>query len=90
MAATNQPALRVNWHAKALLRHSDVSCALFLPPVDLQQFGVESGHIVLDGTPERSRDNEDVKEFYLGLREMGQRKSYHDVKRYKRRMRCLS
>jgi branched-chain amino acid transport system ATP-binding protein len=51
---------------------------------------MESGRIVLDGEPERLRDNEDVKEFYLGLGEMGQRKSYRDVKHYKRRKRWLS
>ena len=51
---------------------------------------MESGRIVLDGEPDRLRDNEDVKEFYLGLGELGQRKSYRDVKHYKRRKRWLS
>ena len=51
---------------------------------------MESGRIVLDGTPDRLRDNEDVKEFYLGLGERGERKSYRDVKHYKRRKRWLA
>ena len=35
-------------------------------------------------------DNEDIKEFYLGLTGVGQRKSYRDVKHYRRRKRWLS
>jgi len=51
---------------------------------------MESGRVVLDGPAARLRENEDVKEFYLGLTEMGTRKSYRDVKHYKRRKRWLS
>ena len=51
---------------------------------------MENGKIVLEGPVERLKDNEDVREFYLGLTEMGRRKSYHDVKHYKRRKRWLS
>jgi branched-chain amino acid transport system ATP-binding protein len=50
---------------------------------------METGRIVLDDTSERVRANEDVKEFYLGLTEVG-RKSYRDLKHYKRRKRWLS
>jgi branched-chain amino acid transport system ATP-binding protein len=50
---------------------------------------METGRIVLDDTAERVRSNEDVKEFYLGLTEVG-RKSYRDLKHYKRRKRWLS
>ena len=50
---------------------------------------METGRIVLDDTAERVRANEDVKEFYLGLTEVG-RKSYRDLKHYKRRKRWLS
>ena len=46
--------------------------------------------MVLEGEPGVLRQNEDVREFYLGLTEMGQRKSYRDVKHYKRRKRWLS
>jgi len=50
---------------------------------------MENGRIVLDGPAERLRDNEDVKEFYLGLSNVGERKSYREVKHYKRRKRWL-
>ncbi|HLI14177.1 MAG TPA: ABC transporter ATP-binding protein [Alphaproteobacteria bacterium] len=50
---------------------------------------LENGRIVLDGPAETLRQNEDVKEFYLGL--AGERrKSYRDVKHYKRRKRWLA
>ena len=51
---------------------------------------MESGRIVLDGDRQTISDNEDIKEFYLGLSGVGQRKSYRDVKHYKRRKRWLS
>jgi branched-chain amino acid transport system ATP-binding protein len=51
---------------------------------------MEGGRVVLEGEPEVLRENPDVKEFYLGLTEVGQRKSYRDVKHYKRRKRWLS
>ncbi len=51
---------------------------------------MENGRIVLDGSAEALRENADIKEFYLGLTEVGARKSYRDVKHYKRRKRWLS
>ncbi|MDQ2968202.1 MAG: ABC transporter ATP-binding protein [Actinomycetota bacterium] len=51
---------------------------------------MESGRIVLDGPVETLRENEDVKEFYLGLTDLGTARSYRDVKHYKRRKRWLS
>jgi branched-chain amino acid transport system ATP-binding protein len=51
---------------------------------------MESGRIVLDGEAAKLRENEDVREFYLGLSGVGQRKSYRDVKHYRRRKRWLS
>ncbi|GMQ79118.1 MAG: ABC transporter ATP-binding protein [Anaerolineae bacterium] len=51
---------------------------------------MENGRIVLDGTPQTLIENADVREFYLGLNEVGTRKSYRDVKHYKRRKRWLS
>ncbi|MBI2217473.1 MAG: ABC transporter ATP-binding protein [Candidatus Rokubacteria bacterium] len=51
---------------------------------------MENGRIVLDGDATTIADNEDIKEFYLGLTGVGQRKSYRDVKHYKRRKRWLS
>lgn len=50
---------------------------------------MENGRIVLDGSVEALRSNEDIKEFYLGLSQLGERKSYRDVKHYKRRKRWL-
>ena len=51
---------------------------------------MENGHIVMDGPAEKLRENEDIKEFYLGLSKVGSRKSYKEVKHYKRRKRWLS
>src|ERR671931_24933 len=45
---------------------------------------LENGRVVLDGSAEALRQNEDVKEFYLGLGAAG-RRSYRDVKHYRRR-----
>ncbi|MBX3550503.1 MAG: ABC transporter ATP-binding protein [Xanthobacteraceae bacterium] len=55
------------------------------------QYGyiLENGRIVLDGDTASLRDNEDVKEFYLGVSGAG-RKSFRDVKHYKRRKRWLA
>ncbi len=50
---------------------------------------MEQGRIVLDGPAEQLSENEDIKEFYLGLNTSGERKSYRDVKHYKRRKRWL-
>ncbi len=50
---------------------------------------IENGRVVLDGKAEQLRENEDIKEFYLGMSMIGKRKSYHDVKHYKRRKRWL-
>ncbi len=59
--------------------------------LDIASYGyvMENGRIVLDGPAEELRENEDIKEFYLGLTELGQRKSYREVKHYKRRKRWL-
>jgi branched-chain amino acid transport system ATP-binding protein len=50
---------------------------------------METGRIVLDGPAEQLAENADIKEFYLGLTQLGERKSYRDVKHYKRRKRWL-
>ena len=51
---------------------------------------MENGRIVLDGPADTLRQNSDVREFYLGLNELGARKSYREVKHYRRRKRWLS
>ena len=50
---------------------------------------LESGRVVMDGEAKNLRENEDVKEFYLGVAGKG-RKSFRDVKHYKRRKRWLA
>ena len=49
---------------------------------------LETGRVVMDGAAENLRENEDVKEFYLGL-SSGGRRSFRDVKHYRRRKRWL-
>lgn len=49
---------------------------------------LENGRVVMDGPASNLRENEDVKEFYLGL-SSGERKSFRDVKHYRRRKRWL-
>lgn len=49
---------------------------------------LENGRVVMDGPAANLRENEDVKEFYLGL-SSGERKSFRDVKHYRRRKRWL-
>jgi branched-chain amino acid transport system ATP-binding protein len=51
---------------------------------------MEMGKVVLDGECSKLKENEDVKEFYLGLSEVGKKKSFKDAKHYKRRKRWLS
>ncbi len=51
---------------------------------------MENGKIVLDDTVEKLTENEDIKRFYLGLTEMGAKRSYRNAKFYKRRKRWLA
>lgn len=59
--------------------------------LDLADYGyvMENGRIVLDGPTDKLRENEDIKEFYLGLSGAGEKKSYRDIKHYRRRKRWL-
>jgi branched-chain amino acid transport system ATP-binding protein len=50
---------------------------------------LENGRVVMDGEAGALRENEDVKEFYLGVSKGG-RKSFRDAKFYKRRKRWLA
>ena len=60
--------------------------------LDVVEYGyiMENGKIVLDGPSHKLVENPDVKEFYLGLTDVGGKKSYRDTKHYKRRKRWLS
>ncbi len=50
---------------------------------------LENGRVVLSGPAETLRDNQDIREFYLGLSSAGSQKSYRDVKHYRRRKRWM-
>jgi branched-chain amino acid transport system ATP-binding protein len=50
---------------------------------------MENGRLVMEGSAEQLASNEDIKEFYLGLSQLGERKSYREVKHYRRRKRWL-
>ena len=51
---------------------------------------MENGRVVLEGLAEKLKDNEDVQEFYMGLSTVGSKKSYREVKHYRRRKRWLA
>lgn len=51
---------------------------------------METGRIVLDGTAKEMAKNEDVREFYLGLDSGGEKKSFRNIKHYRRRKRWLA
>ena len=67
----------VEQNAKVALESSDYA------------YVMENGRIVLDGPSDELKENEDIKEFYLGLSELGSRRSYRDFKHYSRRKRWL-
>jgi len=51
---------------------------------------LETGRVVMDGEAEKLRENPDIRDFYLGLTDLGARKSFRAVKYYKRRKRWVS
>ena len=51
---------------------------------------METGKMVMDGSPDKLLKDADVQEFYLGLHSEGEKKNFRDVKHYKRRKRWLS
>jgi ABC-type uncharacterized transport system ATPase subunit len=63
-----------------------------MPALSIADHGyvMENGRIMLDDSIEKIKEYADVKEFYLGLTEVGKTKSYRDVKHYKRRKRWLT
>jgi len=62
-----------------------------LAALKIAEFGyvMENGRVVLDGPTIKLRENPDIKEFYLGLGQKNAKKSYREVKHYKRRKRWL-
>jgi len=80
---------RLNQQEKLTVLLVEQNAAMALRIAD-HGYVMENGRIVLEGTGDALRENADIKEFYLGLTEVGARKSYRDVKHYKRRKRWLS
>ena len=80
---------RLNREEKVAVLLAEQNAAMALR-VAQHAYVMENGRIVLDGDRATITANEDIKEFYLGLSGVGQRKSYRDAKHYKRRKRWLS
>lgn len=82
-------AQRINAEEKTsiLLVEQNAKAAL-----NIAEYGyvMENGRVVMDGPAEKLSGNEDIKEFYLGMSKVGQRRSYREVKHYKRRKRWLA
>lgn len=70
-----------------LLVEQNAKLALNVAPY---AYVMENGRIVMDDTAEELSKNPDIKDFYLGLTDLGTRKSFKDVKHYKRRKRWLT
>ncbi|ACL05485.1 ABC transporter ATP-binding protein [Desulfatibacillum aliphaticivorans] len=70
-----------------LLVEQNAKLALSVAPY---AYVMETGRIVMDGESSTLTENEDIKDFYLGLTDKGGRKSFREVKHYKRRKRWLS
>ena len=51
---------------------------------------MENGRVVLEGPAEKMKDNKNIQEFYMGLSTTGSKKSYRDVKHYRRKKRWLA
>jgi len=70
-----------------LLVEQNAKLALNVAP---HAYVLENGRIVMDDSAEKLRENPDIKDFYLGMTDFGGRKSFRDVKHYKRRKRWLT
>jgi branched-chain amino acid transport system ATP-binding protein len=70
-----------------LLVEQNAKLALSVAPY---AYVMETGRIVMDDASEKLIQNPDIKDFYLGMTDLGRRKSFRDVKHYKRRKRWLS
>ena len=51
---------------------------------------LEGGRVVMNGPSDQLRENPDIRDFYLGLTDLGSRKSFREVKHYKRRKRWIT
>lgn len=80
---------RINNEQKVaiLLVEQNARAALYIADYG---YVMEDGRIVLNGPSEILRDNEEIKEFYMGLSSVGSEKSYREVKHYRRKKRWLT
>jgi branched-chain amino acid transport system ATP-binding protein len=78
--------LNAEQHVSLLLAEQNTNMALKYATYG---YILESGRVVMDGEAKELRENEDVKEFYLGIGGVD-RKSFRNVKSYKRRKRWLA
>lgn len=70
-----------------LLVEQNAKLALNVAPY---AYVMENGRIVMDDSAKKLKDNQDIKDFYLGMTDFGSRKSFRDVKHYKRRKRWIT
>ena len=79
---------RINKELKTTILVVEQNAKIALEIADFAYI-MESGKIVLEGTSEDLKNNPDVKEFYMGITQGGGRKSFKEVKSYKRRKRWM-
>jgi branched-chain amino acid transport system ATP-binding protein len=70
-----------------LLVEQNVKLALTVAPYG---YVLENGRLVMHDTSEKLKGNPDIRDFYLGLSDIGERKNFRNVKHYKRRKRWLA
>lgn len=70
-----------------LLVEQNAKLALTVAPY---AYVLENGRLVMDGPSEKLKENPDIRDFYLGLTDLGTRRSFRSVKHYKRRKRWLT
>ena len=74
-------------HVAVLLVEQNAAVALSIAHF---AYVLENGRVVMEGDSSELRENRDIREFYLGLNEVGGKKSFREIKHYKRRKRWLS
>ena len=74
-------------HIPLLLVEQNVKLALTVAPY---AYVLENGRLVMHDTSDKLKENPDIRDFYLGLSDIGERKSFRQVKHYKRRKRWLA
>lgn len=80
--------LKINRELKTTILVVEQNAKIALEVADYAYI-MESGKIVLEGNAKELKDNPDVKEFYMGITQGGGRKSFKEVKSYKRRKRWM-